>query len=185
MTDHVDAYEQKFVRVANQFAEFLLHTQLKVVFAESCTAGLLSTMLSRTAGISTCLCGSLVTYQNDSKVRWLGVDQQDLDAPAIGPVSQTVAEQMALGALAATPLADIAISVTGHLGPQAPAHLDGVAFTAIARRRTSVECHVTQLKLVAGDFDDSATDVRLMRQLDAALQVLQIAQASLQSDPAV
>jgi len=64
----------------------------------------------------------------------LQVDQQILDDPHIGPVSEQVARQMAWGVLEQTAEADLAISVTGHLGPEAPAGYDGLVYSGCLRR---------------------------------------------------
>lgn len=102
----------------------------RIVFAESCTGGLVAASLARVPGISAWHCGSLVTYRNGSKEKWLGIPAAILENP--GPVSEIVARQMAEHALQRTPEAKLAAAVTGHLGPGAPAALDGVAYIGIA-----------------------------------------------------
>lgn len=116
-------------------AALLKQQSLKVVFAESCTAGLVAASLARVPGISDFHCGGMVVYRNETKQAYLGIPAKLLKNP--GPVSEVVARQMALRVLKLTPEAHISAAVTGHLGPGAPADLDGVAFIAIARRRTS------------------------------------------------
>ncbi|QDU78591.1 Nicotinamide-nucleotide amidohydrolase PncC [Polystyrenella longa] len=105
---------------------------LKLICAESCTAGLISATLSRVPGASEWLCGSAVVYRFDTKVNWLGVEREKLDDP--GPVSSIVAEQMAAGVLLKTPEACLALSITGDFGPVAPAETDGIAWVGIAER---------------------------------------------------
>jgi len=65
----------------------------------------------------------------------LGIPAAILEKP--GPVSQEVAKLMAQRVLDKTPEADVAISVTGHLGPDAPPKLDGRVYIGIARRGRS------------------------------------------------
>lgn len=121
---------------ARRLAELLEARQLKIVFAESCTGGLVSASLTRIPGISEWLCGSAVVYQVETKAGWLGIPRAVLSDP--GPVSRRVASQMAENVLAKTPQADVAVSVTGHLGPDAPQRQDGLLYVAVAvRRRTS------------------------------------------------
>ena len=103
-----------------------------IVFAESCTAGLIASTLGRLPGISSHLAGSAVVYQIATKVEWLGVDEKTLRDP--GPVSELVSEQMARGVLRKTPHATMAASVTGHLGPDAPFDEDGTAWCTVAIR---------------------------------------------------
>jgi PncC family amidohydrolase len=118
---------------ARELARSLAQLNLRVVFAESCTAGLISASLARIPGISNWLCGSAVTYRSQTKVDWLGVSEADIERS--GAVSKAVARSMALHVLAKTPEADVAASVTGHLGPDAPVRQDGLVFVSAARRR--------------------------------------------------
>ncbi len=155
---------------SQELASVLRQHQRKIVFAESCTAGLLASSLSRIPGISDYLCGSMVTYRNATKIEWLGVDGKDLNSPEIGPVSVTVAAQMAAGVLEKTPEADIAVSITGHLGPDAPDEFDGVAFVAVLFREAALP-QVTKLSLIDSGTDEA--DCRRQRQIDAAIQVMQ------------
>jgi PncC family amidohydrolase len=121
-------------------AQLLATLHRKVVFAESCTGGLVSATLTRVPGISEHHCGGLVVYRNPTKQAYLGIPARTLADP--GPVSREVAELMARGVLAKTPEADVSVSVTGHLGPNAPKGLDGLVFVAIAVRKPSaVQIH--------------------------------------------
>lgn len=106
-----------------------------LVTAESCTAGLISATLSRVPGVSGFFAGSFVVYQIASKIRWLQLDPALVREDTV--VSRDVAVAMVLAALQQTPHATIALSVTGHLGPDAPEHLDGTAWTAFARHSGS------------------------------------------------
>ena len=117
---------------AKRLGELLAAKDVRVVMAESCTAGLASAALARLPGISQWHCGSAVTYREPTKSAWLDVSPSDLQQ--YSAVSQPVAEQMALGVLAKTPEASYSASVTGHLGPAAPPDLDGVVFVAVAAR---------------------------------------------------
>ena len=87
---------------------------LHIATAESCTGGLVGSMLTSLPGISAVYSGGFVTYTNEMKVQLLGVDP---DAIAkYTEVSARVAEQMAEGACLRTG-AQIAISLTGIAGP--------------------------------------------------------------------
>jgi len=103
-----------------------------VVFAESCTGGLVSGALTKIPGISNYHCGGVVVYRNETKMAYLDIPAELLDDP--GPVSAAVTELMASKVLEKTPEADFALSVTGHLGPNAPPQLDGTVYAAIAVR---------------------------------------------------
>ncbi len=128
--------------VASRIAALLKTTKTRVVFAESCTAGLISATLSRVPGISEYHCGSAVVYRLDTKSRWLGIDPGLLVDPGPGPVSDDVARLMAVGVLERTPEATFSAAITGHLGPNAPNHQDGLVFIGVAHRDGD-DVHVT------------------------------------------
>jgi nicotinamide-nucleotide amidase len=117
---------------ARRVARLLKATGCKVVFAESCTGGLVSGALTAIPGISDYHCGGVVVYRNETKMAYLNISTKLLDDP--GPVSAEVAELMAASVLKKTPEADLALSVTGHLGPNAPPALDGRVYIALAFR---------------------------------------------------
>jgi nicotinamide-nucleotide amidase len=117
---------------AAQLAQLLADRHWRVVLAESCTAGLASAMLAAVPGISQHLCGSWVTYRDECKQAWLGVPADMLRTQTA--VSREVTATMALEALRRTETAHAAAAITGHLGPDAPAALDGICFLAVAAR---------------------------------------------------
>lgn len=117
---------------AVEIAKLLQRGEYKLVLAESCTSGYIATMLGEIPGISKCFCGSFVTYRTPSKRRWLGVKKKHIKA--FTTESQPVADRMAKLALKNTPEADYALSIVGHLGPNAPKEKDGVIWVSIARR---------------------------------------------------
>lgn len=116
---------------AHAVFEMLKRNNDCLVLAESCTAGLIAATLGRIPGVSQVLAGSAVVYQLATKTAWLEIPAAVLESP--GPVSQMVAEQMAINVLQKTVHASISLSITGHLGPDAPPELDGVVWSAIAR----------------------------------------------------
>ena len=149
---------------ARQLAQLLAERDLMIVFAESCTAGLAAATLAQVPGVSAHLCGSVVTYRPTTKHVWLDVSEDDLQQYTAE--SEPVARQMALGVLRNTPEADLAVSITGHLGPGAPPAADGIVYIGVAWRRDahSYSGSVTRHSL-------SATE-RSARQHEAALFVL-------------
>jgi nicotinamide-nucleotide amidase len=82
--------------------------------AESCTGGLIASMLTRIPGSSDGFHAGFVTYANEIKASVLGVSPDSLEAH--GAVSEPVVREMALGALERSG-ADYAISVSGIAGP--------------------------------------------------------------------
>ena len=87
---------------------------LHLATAESCTGGLIAHRITNVPGASEVFTHGFVTYANQAKISLLGVSQEDLERH--GAVSETVACQMAAGALAASG-ADLAVAVTGIAGP--------------------------------------------------------------------
>ena len=147
----------------------------RLVLAESCTAGLVAAELGQIPGISEFLCGSMVVYRTLTKAAWLGISQDSLFDPDIGPVSAQVTLSLAEAVLIQTPEATISASITGHLGPGAPPSLDGQLFFAVARR--GVQCsleRVQKYKLTSPspvNLDDLLG--RGLRQREAAHALLQ------------
>ena len=82
--------------------------------AESCTGGLIASMLTRIPGSSRAFEAGFVTYANHIKQAVLGVDPAVLASE--GAVSEAVVVQMAKGAMRASG-ADYAIAVSGVAGP--------------------------------------------------------------------
>jgi nicotinamide-nucleotide amidase len=107
--------EQELVERARPVIDHLRRHHLSVVTAESCTAGLISAILSHVPGVSDCLHGGFVVYTKEHKSAALGVELDLLRRT--GSVTEEVARQMALGALTRS-VADVALSVTGVLGPE-------------------------------------------------------------------
>lgn len=193
MTETAVHWRHELTAVAQRAAGLLAAQQVRVVFAESCTAGLISASLSRVPGISAWLCGSAVVYQVPTKIAWLNVPAEMLAAH--GDVSQPVAQALAEGVLQQTPHADLALSITGHLGPQAPAALDGVVVIGVAGRGRLRNCRLVRehrlmtnlapasgppsLVVAAGNSESELTgdwpgSLREQRQVEATIRVLEL-----------
>lgn len=115
-------------------ARLLADLHHRVVFAESCTGGLVSATLAQVPGISKRLCGSFVTYRPNSKRRWIGVSKSTINTHTTE--SQECAIEMAMGALRETREADWSAAIVGHFGPvdSDEKDRDGVVYICIARR---------------------------------------------------
>jgi PncC family amidohydrolase len=140
------------------------------VFAESCTGGLVSGTLTAIPGISDFHCGGVVVYRNETKRAYLDIPADVLKKP--GPVSSEVAELMATNVLEKTPEADVAVSVTGHLGPNAPARLDGRVYSAVAWRKKGGNSNSFRVKTTR--FLCHKAESRLKRQRWIVEQVLEL-----------
>lgn len=97
-----------------QLAKLLTDKNLTIAFAESCTGGLASSLITDIPGSSAYLKGSVVSYTNKVKHKILGVKSETLDK--FGAVSKETAKEMAVGVkhLMQT---DFGISITGNAGP--------------------------------------------------------------------
>ena len=100
--------------LADQLLTKLKNKKWKLVTAESCTGGMISTAITDKAGSSAVFERGFVTYSNQAKIDCLGVSATTLEKH--GAVSLQTAEEMAKGALDNSE-AKISIAVTGIAGP--------------------------------------------------------------------
>lgn len=103
---------------------------LRLVTAESCTGGLMASLLTDVTGCSHAFERGFVTYTDEAKTELLGVSPELLRD--YGAVSQPVAIAMAEGALTRSH-GDIALAITGFAGPGENAE-PGLVHFAFARR---------------------------------------------------
>jgi nicotinamide-nucleotide amidase len=100
--------------LAEKVAAALGERRAMLATAESCTGGWVSEALTAIAGSSAWFERGFVTYSNAAKEEMLGVGRETLARH--GAVSEPVAREMALGALAHSH-ATVALAVTGIAGP--------------------------------------------------------------------
>ncbi len=93
----------------------LMEQHKTVAFAESCTGGFLSHLITLNPGASECFLGSFITYSNALKIKILGVKESTLAQH--GAVSKETVEEMLSGVFRLTN-ADFAIAVSGVAGPK-------------------------------------------------------------------
>ena len=92
----------------------LTDQQQTISFAESCTGGRIAAALTAVSGASNVLNGSCVTYSNEIKHQWLGVELDVLEN--YGAVSKECVSQM-LDGIQKMAQCDYAIAVSGIAGP--------------------------------------------------------------------
>ena len=85
-----------------------------ITFAESCTGGRLAAAFTAIAGVSSVFHGSVVSYANEIKSSWLGVQEETLIHH--GAVSEPCVQEMLQGVLKMAS-AHYAIAVSGIAGP--------------------------------------------------------------------
>jgi len=102
---------------------------VELATAESCTGGLLASVLTDVEGKSHVFDRGYVTYSNEAKQEELGVPLRLIEQN--GAVSESVARAMAEGALRAAK-AGVAVAVTGFAGPGGPDDEPGLVHFALA-----------------------------------------------------
>lgn len=103
--------------------------QINICIAESCTGGLLSSVITANEGASRVFERAYVSYSNQAKAEDLGVSFEILEK--YGAVSENVAKAMATGALRKSP-ASLALAVTGVAGPTGGTEAKPVGLVYIA-----------------------------------------------------
>jgi nicotinamide-nucleotide amidase len=93
---------------------YLQDNKLKLVTAESCTAGMIASTLADEPGSGSWLECAFVTYSEEAKMRYIDVKPETIERYNL--TSEQVAREMAEGALKAAN-ANVAIANTGVAGP--------------------------------------------------------------------
>ncbi|HBG45503.1 MAG TPA: damage-inducible protein CinA [Deltaproteobacteria bacterium] len=125
--------------IAALIGESLRRKGLKLAIAESCTGGLLSSLITDVPGSSDYFKGAIVAYDDSVKISQLGVRKATL--ASFGAVSRRTAAEMAKGARSRLK-ADISAAVTGIAGPGGgtPKKPVGLVFIAVSKgSRTTVK----------------------------------------------
>jgi nicotinamide-nucleotide amidase len=117
--------------------------EIRLATAESCTGGLLASLLTDVPGCSHAFDRGFVTYTNLAKQQQLGVPAELLATH--GAVSEAVAAAMAQGAVSRSE-ADIAIAITGwaDAGPE-PGQEAGLIWFGCAGPYTRLACRKAAL----------------------------------------
>ncbi|MFC0633494.1 CinA family protein [Brevundimonas balnearis] len=100
-----------------------------IATAESCTGGLLASVLTDVQGVSHAFERGFVTYTEAAKVQDIGVPARLIEDE--GAVSEAVARAMAEGARDVSD-ADLAVAITGYAGPGGPDDEEGLVQVALA-----------------------------------------------------
>lgn len=98
----------------DRLSHYLEAHRLKLVTAESCTAGMIASTLADVPGCGSWLECAFVTYSEEAKISVLGVKRDTIDRCNL--TSEAVAREMAEGALRVS-RANLALANTGLAGP--------------------------------------------------------------------
>jgi nicotinamide-nucleotide amidase len=115
--------------------------------AESCTGGMLSEQITESAGSSAWFSCGFITYSNQSKMQMLSVKESSLNE--YGAVSEQVAYEMAIGALAKSNC-NLSVSITGIAGPDGGSDEMPVGMVCFAWA-IKEDIPVTDIKYFTGD----------------------------------
>lgn len=156
LPDAIEAAARRVLEKANDAG-------LSLATAESCTGGLLASLLTDVEGVSGAFERGFVVYSKEAKCELLHIARDVVDN--CGAVSREVAVAMADGALAASH-ADIALSITGFAGPGAPDDEPGLVHFGCARAGRPTDHREEHF----GDIGRGPTRVKC---LEVALQMIE------------
>ncbi len=97
-----------------EIIDMLKKRKQTITFAESCTGGRIASEFTAISGASIVLNGSVVSYANEIKSKWLGVEEKTL--MKYGAVSLQCVEEMLRGIVKMVD-AEHGIAVSGIAGP--------------------------------------------------------------------
>lgn len=138
-------FSREHTNLIKKLASQCLERKILLVTAESCTGGLLSSLLTQEAGSSNWFDRGFVTYSNNSKIDSLGVRGDTLEN--FGAVSQEVANEMSTGAMKNSE-ANLGISITGIAGPEGGSLIKpvGTVYFSIANQEKVILEHKSNFK---------------------------------------
>ncbi len=136
--EHIFGYDDD--TMVSVIGRMLKEKGCSISTAESCTGGNISAMITSVSGASEYYAGSIVSYDNNIKIRALNVPPAMIEQ--YGAVSEQVAVAMARGCLSVM-RTDYAIATTGISGPRGETEGKpvGTVFIAIASKQ---EVHCTK-----------------------------------------
>ncbi|MEQ8312204.1 MAG: CinA family protein [Sphingopyxis sp.] len=114
---------------------------LRIATAESCSGGLIASLLTDIEGLGHVFERGFVTYSDEAKIEMLGVSRRLIESK--GAVSAEVAAAMARGAISRS-CADAAIAITGFAGPGGADDEEGLVHIAAlcCGRSAAAELHI-------------------------------------------
>ena len=118
--------------LANKLVKKLIKKKLKISFAESCTGGMLSSIITSESGSSKIFNLGLVTYSNNAKIDILKVPKKIISK--YGAVSNECCLSMVKN-LSKISKANISVSITGIAGPNGGTILKPVGLVYIGIKK--------------------------------------------------
>tara|TARA_B100000780_G_scaffold57344_1_gene36427 strand:+ start:240 stop:710 length:471 start_codon:yes stop_codon:yes gene_type:complete len=118
--------------LANKLVKELIQKKLKISFAESCTGGMLSSVITSVSGSSEVFNLGLITYSNKAKIDILKVPKKIISK--YGSVSYECCLSMVKN-LSKISKANISVSITGVAGPDGGTKLKPVGLVYIGIKK--------------------------------------------------
>ncbi len=118
--------------LANKVVKKLIKKKIKISFAESCTGGMLSSMITSVSGSSKAFGLGFVTYSNKAKINVLKVPKKIIAIH--GAVSKECCQSMVKN-LSKISKANISVSITGIAGPNGGTKLKPVGLVYIGIKK--------------------------------------------------
>ena len=109
-----EVYAENDTSIESVVVEKCIKNRKKIAVAESCTGGLIGDRITNISGSSEIFTGGVIGYSNESKVKILGLDYDDLEQ--FGAVSKYTARKMAENVKTMFN-SSFGLSVTGIAGP--------------------------------------------------------------------
>jgi PncC family amidohydrolase len=121
-------------KLSKSIAKILLKKKLTLSICESCTGGMLGSIITSVPGSSKYFRGGIIAYSNEVKRKIVGVKPDTLRK--YGAVSAIVAQEMAKGVRQKLKTA-IGIGITGIAGPKGGSKKKpvGLVYIAISQKR--------------------------------------------------
>jgi len=157
-------------RLIGFIARALTGAGIRLSVAESCTGGLLSSLITDVPGSSDYFTGSIVAYSNEVKERLLGVNPDTIRRH--GAVSGETAREMAAGARRRLK-SGISVAITGIAGPSGGSARKPVGTVFIS---VSLRCEGRNDNTTTKRFTFRGTRASIKRQ--SALQALKMLSAT-------
>ena len=159
------------IKIKNKAAKVFklcLKKKIKLEFAESCTGGMLSYLITSFPNSSKIFSCGYITYSNLSKEKMLGISKKKIKK--YGAVSKSIAGSMAESA-AVKANADIGIGITGIAGPGGATKNKKVGDVYITLYRFKNKKFITSIDSGLSAYKGTRESIRLAS-VDCALDCL-------------
>lgn len=157
-----ESHNESLMQLSAKLLKSARQKGLQLVTVESCTGGLLSSMLTDVEGLSHIFNRALITYCDAAKTELAAVPDKLLKEH--GAVSEAVAQAMAVGGrLSVGDCSCLALSITGYAGPSADVGQPGLVYVAASTPAA--------IRFMRHDFASDDRDLVRAKAVEAALRL--------------